>query len=169
MTDLSMSTAVDNTTLPAEPSDLDVAIRVAQQILDSDQALSLREGLRLLLRALDAEPADKKGSGLVRTPGGDQRCPAAHIEDPTGCNGPVAVMVLDAANTGARGCEHHAARLLASLEGGRAYSLPDAPAGAALRVFKAAAQTRPFAWVDGPRTHPSQLSDAENWAPGERR
>ncbi|MFF9324020.1 hypothetical protein ACF1AY_04805 [Streptomyces sp. NPDC014776] len=42
---------------PREPSDLDVAIRVAQQLLDSDQILSLREALRLLLRALDAEPA----------------------------------------------------------------------------------------------------------------
>ncbi|MEV6174899.1 hypothetical protein AB0L99_42675 [Streptomyces sp. NPDC051954] len=41
----------------AEPSDLDVAISVAQQLLDSDQVLSLREALRLLLRALDAEPA----------------------------------------------------------------------------------------------------------------
>jgi hypothetical protein len=40
---------------PAEPSDLDVAISVAQQLLDSDSALSLREALRLLLRALDAE------------------------------------------------------------------------------------------------------------------
>lgn len=39
-----------------EPSDLDVAIRIAQQLLNSDQVLSLREGLRLLLRALDAEP-----------------------------------------------------------------------------------------------------------------
>lgn len=39
-----------------EPSDLDVAIRVAQQLLDSDQILSLRDALRLLLRALDAEP-----------------------------------------------------------------------------------------------------------------
>lgn len=39
-----------------EPSDLDVAIRVAQQLLDSDSVLPLREALRLLLRALDAEP-----------------------------------------------------------------------------------------------------------------
>lgn len=42
----------------AEPSDLDVAISVAQQLLDSDQVLSLREALRLLLRALGAEPVD---------------------------------------------------------------------------------------------------------------
>jgi hypothetical protein len=39
----------------AEPTDLDVAISVAQQLLDSDQVLSLREALRLLLRALGAE------------------------------------------------------------------------------------------------------------------
>ncbi|WP_371670008.1 hypothetical protein OG985_21635 [Streptomyces sp. NBC_00289] len=38
-----------------EPTDLDVAVSVAQQLLDSDQVLSLREALRLLLRALGAE------------------------------------------------------------------------------------------------------------------
>ncbi|MGW0914673.1 hypothetical protein ACWD1Z_23390 [Streptomyces sp. NPDC002784] len=43
-----------------EPSDLDVAISVAQQLLDSDQVLSLREALRLLLRALDAEPVTEE-------------------------------------------------------------------------------------------------------------
>ncbi|MEV6803165.1 hypothetical protein [Streptomyces sp. NPDC051132] len=42
---------------PAEPSDLDVAIRVGQQLLDSDSLMSIREALRLLLRALGAEPA----------------------------------------------------------------------------------------------------------------
>ena len=43
----------------AEPTDLDVAISVAQQLINSDQVLSLREALRLLLRALDAEPVDE--------------------------------------------------------------------------------------------------------------
>lgn len=43
-----------------EPSDLDVAISVAQQLLDSSSVLSLREALRLLLRALGAE------DGVVR-------------------------------------------------------------------------------------------------------
>lgn len=43
-----------------ESTDLDVAIRVAQQLLDSDQLLSLREALRLLLRALGAEPVDEQ-------------------------------------------------------------------------------------------------------------
>ncbi|NUP16606.1 MAG: hypothetical protein HOZ81_10955 [Streptomyces sp.] len=98
-----------------------------------------------------------------------RRCPAAHPDDPTPCDGPPAVTVLDSGNAGADGCEHHGARLLASLEGGRVYALPDAPAGAAIRVFKAASTTRPFPWVDGPRTHPSQLSRAENRRGGEER
>nr|QIZ01762.1 hypothetical protein HEP87_26755 [Streptomyces sp. S1D4-11] len=76
------------------------------------------------------------------------RCPAAHPDDPTPCDGPAVVTVLDAANAGADGCEHHGARLLASLDGGRVYALPDAPAGAAIRVFKTAGATRPFAWTE---------------------
>ncbi|MFF9625423.1 hypothetical protein [Streptomyces griseosporeus] len=48
---------------PTEPSDLDVAISVAQQLLGSDQILSLREALRLLLRALDAEPRTMQEAG----------------------------------------------------------------------------------------------------------
>jgi hypothetical protein len=91
----------------------------------------------------------------------DGRCPAAHPEDPTPCVGPQVVTVLDRFNAGADGCEHHGARLLASLEGGRVYALPEAPAGSAIRVFKAADGIRPFCWVDGPRTRPSQLSRAE--------
>jgi len=93
-----------------------------------------------------------------------QRCPAAHPEDPTPCTGPPAVTVLDAAGAGADGCEHHGARILASLDGGRVYALPDAPEGAAIRVFRAADTTRPFCWFDGPRLDPSQLSRAENRA-----
>lgn len=42
--------------LREEPSDLEVAISVAQQLLDSGNAAILRESLRILLRALDAEP-----------------------------------------------------------------------------------------------------------------
>ncbi|MER6525730.1 hypothetical protein [Streptomyces sp. NPDC001508] len=91
----------------------------------------------------------------------DARCPAAHPDDPTPCDGPVVVTVLDAHNAGADGCEHHAARLLASLHRGRVYPLPGAAAGAAIRVFKAADTIRPFCWIDGPRTDPSQLSHAE--------
>lgn len=76
------------------------------------------------------------------------RCPAAHPEDPSACSGPTVVTVLDAANAGLDSCEHHGARLLASLDGGRVYALPDAPEGAAIRVFKAAATTRPYAWIE---------------------
>jgi len=90
------------------------------------------------------------------------RCPSAHPDDPTPCAGPVVVTVLDTTGAGADGCEHHAARLLAPLDGGRVYPLPDAPAGAALRTFTAADTLRPFCWLDGPRTEPSQLSRAEN-------
>jgi hypothetical protein len=43
-----------------EPTDLDVAISVAQQLLDSDSVLSMRESLRLLLRALGAEAVDPR-------------------------------------------------------------------------------------------------------------
>ncbi|WP_258040048.1 hypothetical protein [Streptomyces sp. SM1] len=78
------------------------------------------------------------------------RCRSAHPDDPTPCVGPVAVTVLDSVGGGADGCEHHAARLLASLDGGRVYPLPDTPAGAAIRVFTAAATLRPFCWAVGP-------------------
>jgi hypothetical protein len=44
--------------LIAEPSDLDVAIGVAQLLLDSDSTHALREALRILLRALAAETVD---------------------------------------------------------------------------------------------------------------
>lgn len=94
---------------------------------------------------------------------GSARCPAAHHDDPTPCDGPTVVTVLDRQNAGADGCEHHGARLLASLDGGRVYALPDAPAGAAVRVFKAVDGTRPFCWYEGtPRTRPDQLSHREN-------
>lgn len=166
---------------PIDPSDLAVAIRVGQHMLArygtvglgdihayAEAHGGLTEALRILLRALGAEPDDEKGSSLVRIPGDDQRCPAAHPEDPTPCEGPVVVTVLDAANAGARGCEHHAARLLASLDGGRVYGLPDAPRGAAIRVFKAAYSLRPFPWLtDAPRVLPSQLSREENRPGGE--
>ncbi|MBV9024239.1 MAG: hypothetical protein JO362_10705 [Streptomycetaceae bacterium] len=75
------------------------------------------------------------------------RCPAAHPEDPTPCTGPAVVTVLDTRNHGADGCEHHAARLLASLKGSRVYHLPHAPEGAAIRVFTAAGDLPPFAWM----------------------
>lgn len=76
----------------------------------------------------------------------EEKCPANHPDDETPCSGPVLVMVLDSINEGARGCEHHASRLLASLDKGRVYSLPHAPAGTCMRVFLAASGMSPFSW-----------------------
>lgn len=70
-------------------------------------------------------------------------CPATLPADRMPCEGSVVVTVLDAGNAGASGCEHHAARLLAALDGGRVYALPQAPAGAAPRVFAAVGTDRP--------------------------
>jgi hypothetical protein len=75
------------------------------------------------------------------------RCPAAHPLDPSPCDGAPVVMILDAVNCGARACELHGARMLASLDGGRVYRLPDAPDGAAIRVWKAARDLAPFCWL----------------------
>jgi hypothetical protein len=165
---------------PALPSDLAVTARVAQLLLDEHKDVdhrdlfalnrahgALSESLRILLRALGVQPDEDNGYASVPTPGGGQRCPAAHPMDPTQCDGPTVVTVLDATNAGADGCEHHAARLLASLDGGKVYALPDAPDGAAIRVFKAADTTSPFAWINAPRTRPEQLSHAESRARGE--
>ncbi|AXK34676.1 NUDIX hydrolase [Streptomyces armeniacus] len=74
------------------------------------------------------------------------RCPAAHPSDPSACRGPVAVTVIDANGTGCDGCEHHAARMLASLHGARVAPLPDAPEGAAIRTFRTAGELPPYAW-----------------------
>lgn len=74
------------------------------------------------------------------------RCPAAHPTDPDACKGPVAVTVVDKSGAGMDGCEHHAARMLASMAGARVYALPDAPEGAAIRTFKAAGDLPPYSW-----------------------
>lgn len=90
------------------------------------------------------------------------RCSAAHTDDPTPCQGDQhAVRIIDAKGYDAEGCEHHGARLLASLDGARVY--PGNVSGAATRVLAAADTIRPFCWYeDAPRTEPSQLSHSEN-------
>ncbi|GES27915.1 hypothetical protein AB0G60_02665 [Streptomyces angustmyceticus] len=93
------------------------------------------------------------------------RCAANHPDDKTPCDdGPRdAVTVLDAEGAGATGCEHHSARLLASLDGGRVYPSPNAPESAAIRVHKAAGFIDPFPWHDNaPRRRVDQLSAAAN-------
>lgn len=170
------------------PQDVAGELRMAVKALDETATASIHNDsdmirsavtLRIRLRALaaavqavalDAEPdGGSEGSGTVTVPQvPENRCPAAHPDDPDPCDGPPVVTVLDRGNAGLDGCEHHGTRLLASLDGGRVYGLPDAPDGAAIRVFKAADRTRPFPWMEnGPRTLPGQLSRAENRRRGE--
>ncbi|GGM24920.1 hypothetical protein GCM10010129_81770 [Streptomyces fumigatiscleroticus] len=82
------------------------------------------------------------------------RCAAAHPEDPSPCAGPRdAVTVYDRTGTGVPGCEHHGARLFASLDGGCAVQRSVLLAGA--RVALAAAGLCPFPWRTGtPGTGP---------------
>ncbi|MEU3287845.1 hypothetical protein [Streptomyces longwoodensis] len=145
-----MKPCASSPAVAVQTSELATAVRVARQLLadygDSTgydlfayaQAHGgLSEALRILLRALTPEVVPPT------------RCPAAHPEDPTPCNGPVVVTILDSSNAGADGCEHHAVRLLASLTGGRPVPKPEAPAGLAVRLFRAAHHTRPYPWREG--------------------
>ena len=95
---------------------------------------------------------------------GQDRCKAAHIDDPTPCVGPRdAVTVLDGNGGAAAGCEHHGARMAASIDGARVE--PGSVVGAATRAFAAADRLRPFCWYEtAPRTESAQLSHAENRA-----
>lgn len=89
---------------------------------------------------------DYESTALLRHPdlyeAQARTCPATFPTDPTPCKGPVAVTVLDADNNGVDGCEFHAAIALARLDGGRVFAKPDAPEGAAIRVFQAAGGER---------------------------
>jgi hypothetical protein len=120
----------------------------ARQALADAQTMNLLDGAAMARMIGRLEVVVERLVGMVDpAPGGDRvRCPAAHPEDPTPCTGPIVVTILDAANAGADGCEHHAARLLASIAGGRPVAKPDAPAGVALRLFRAAPHMRPFPW-----------------------
>jgi len=116
-----------------EPTDLQVAVDVAHQLLDSNSVPSLREALRLLLRAIGAETT----TTVLPTEPPALRCPAAIPSDSTACDGPVVVLVLGLGDGGVAGCEHHAVRLMAAAPGTYPVALPHAPAGTATRVFRA--------------------------------
>lgn len=75
------------------------------------------------------------------------RCVAAHIEDPTPCEGPrEAVRVADRIGGSVLACVHHGARLYASLDGARVYPQPGHD-GAAIEVYYRAQRLRPFPWM----------------------
>ncbi|WP_107421334.1 hypothetical protein [Streptomyces nanshensis] len=67
--------------------------------------------------------------------------------------------VLDRDNAGAEGCEHHAARLLATVAGGRVYGLPHDTGGAAVLVFRAAGGLGPWPWSDSGRPAAESIAD----------
>ena len=127
---------------PAQAGDDAAAVRLAP--LDELDDLAFDHG-RIVADAWRQQLA----AGYARQVGAETsggRCPAAHPSDPSSCAGPVAVTITDASGAGVDGCEHHAARMLASLTGARVYALPDAPEGAAIRTFKAASALPPYAW-----------------------
>ncbi|WP_411130002.1 hypothetical protein [Streptomyces sp. x-19] len=88
----------------------------------------------------------------------NDRCQAAHPNDPTPCVGPHdAVTVLWWTGISASGCEPHATRFLASLDEGTVLS--GSVDGAAKRVREAARAIHPFPWMTYPlRTEPRRRS-----------
>ncbi|MFJ9888002.1 hypothetical protein ACIQRW_19335 [Streptomyces sp. NPDC091287] len=123
-------------------------ILAARQALADAQSMSLLDVSAMARMIGRLEVTVEQLVELVDAPpaGTPVRCPAAHSEDPTPCGGPAVVTVVDAENAGADGCEHHAARMLASISGARPVAKPDAPAGVAVRIFRTAHHTHPFPW-----------------------
>ena len=129
--------AIENTVTAIDPAEI-VAVAFGRY------AIRVTEGEATdYLNAVLADRGYPLHQAAVAPAVGDgTQCPAAFPTDTSQCEGPPAVIVLDSANRGVEGCEHHAAQLLASLEGGRVYALPGASAGAAIRVFKASGAVR---------------------------
>ncbi|MGA5468768.1 hypothetical protein ACPCUK_08040 [Streptomyces arboris] len=123
-------------------------ILAARQALADAQAVSLLDGSAMARMIGRLEVTVEQLVEMVDGPpsGTPVRCPAAHPEDSAPCGGPVVVTVVDAENAGADGCEHHAARMLASISGARPVAKPDAPAGVAGRVFRTAHHAHLFPW-----------------------
>jgi len=83
----------------------------------------------------------------MTTPDTTGRCPAAHTDDPSGCDGPsAAVRVIDQFGAETRGCVHHGAVLLASLESARVYPGPQGRVGDSLRAYGLARSLPPFSF-----------------------
>ncbi|BFP54200.1 hypothetical protein SCMC78_40070 [Streptomyces sp. CMC78] len=123
-------------------------ILAARQALADAQSMSLLDVSAMARMLGRLEVTVEQLVEMVDGPpaGTPVRCPAAHPEDATPCGGPVVVTVVDAENAGADGCEHHAARMLASISGARPVAKPDAPTGVAVQIFRTAHHTHPFPW-----------------------
>ena|SRR5690349_13708220 len=78
-----------------------------------------------------------------------RRCAAAHVEDPSPCDGaPRAVRVADQEGGEVTGCVRHGAALLASLDGGRVHPGPDAGEGDVIAAFTLAQTLAAVSGVD---------------------
>ncbi len=79
------------------------------------------------------------------------RCPAAHLNDPSPCDGPPdAVRVVDQHGAEQDACVNHGSALLASLEDARVER--GTVEGAAIEAFKRAQQRTPFDFLNPDRT-----------------
>lgn len=98
---------------------------------------------------------ERRGEWLV------ERCEAAHPEDRSACEGELdAVRVVDQVGDEVRGCVHHAAVVLASVEGSRVY--PGSVDGAAVEAFRRAQLLEPFGF-DPDESWPAVHSDGGEW------
>lgn len=68
----------------------------------------------------------------------DPTCNAHYSNDPNPCTGPAVVTVMFNQSQGSTACEQHAIDRLATMPDAWPIALPDAPPGAAIRIFQAA-------------------------------
>ncbi|HET9168283.1 MAG TPA: hypothetical protein VFN97_02570 [Actinospica sp.] len=79
-----------------------------------------------------------------------RRCGAAHLDDPSPCEGDREVVRIVIGEDEVLGCVHHGTRLYASVEHARVYPVggPDGPnADAVLAVRRGAVGMEPFFWM----------------------
>jgi len=110
----------------------------ADSALAFDHAEILTAAHRVRLAAGYARQVQEETSG--------DRCPAAHPSDPSPCSGPIAVTVADSKGAGVDGCEHHAARMIASLREATVHAIPGADPESPTRTAEAASSLRPYVW-----------------------
>lgn len=88
----------------------------------------------------------------------DGRCPAAHAEDPTPCDGPAdAVTIRDQYGAEQGGCVNHGSAYLASIEHATVH--PGSVDGAAIEMYRRAQTRRPFDFLFTAHEAPEQTAD----------
>ena len=90
------------------------------------------------------------------------RCPAAHPDDRSPCQGPPdAVRVVDRTGNQRQGCVHHASAALASIKDARVY--PGSVAGAAIDAYRRARFRGPFEFEPRPVPVPCERAGRGEW------